>query len=92
MLVVRLEPEVRHDVDHAIPAGLEMLTTTFGQRRLHANAELPLHRVLRPVQRHDVTHVRKGRRLGLIRGIGSHTGRWQWRGARLIQVDAQDFS
>lgn len=70
------QAEMRHDVNDAISARLEVLAAAFRQRGLHADAELALDRLVRSTQRHVVRDVSEGRGLGLIGGIGGHAGRW----------------
>ncbi len=45
------------NVHHPISTGLEVLTPSFGQRRLHAHAELPLQGVTCPGHRNGAHSV-----------------------------------
>ena len=44
--MVGLWPEMCDDVNDSIAARLEVLTTPFGERRLHSDTELSLHGVV----------------------------------------------
>jgi hypothetical protein len=82
LLVLRardLRPEVSDDKYDSVAAGLEVLTPPFGKRRLHADAELPFHRVVRPGGRNMRVRVTIGcPGIGLIARTGAHGCRWQW--------------
>lgn len=86
-----LRSEVGDNVHHPIPAGLEVLTTPFGQSRLHAHAELPLQGVTRPGHRYGAHSVAVLVVMaGTVRFVGGRRGdaaRWQrGRGAVVVVV------